>query len=195
MVQSGLKFANFEEYLTYDDRLDGYYEFVDGELVELPPESEWNLSLANYLYFLFVAQKISARLVHPGKCEVQVPVLQPKDPANRFPDLIILREEHIPITQRRLTITLDMPPPQLVVEVVSPGQANRERDYHRKRSQYEARFIPEYWIIDPIVQTVMVLQLAVSTYQEVGVFQGNTQILSSAFPQLTLTPEQIFSIA
>lgn len=110
MVQSRPRFATFEDYLAYEG-LEGRYELIEGELVELPPESEWNLSIANYLYFLLVAQNFSARLVHPGKCELQVPVLQPKDPANRFPDLVILREEHLPLTQRRLTITLDMPPP------------------------------------------------------------------------------------
>jgi Uma2 family endonuclease len=195
MVQARSSFATFEDYLTYEGRLEGYYELVDGELAELPPESEWNLSLANYLYFLLVAQNFSARLVHPGKCEIQVPILQPKDPANRFPDLVILREEHIPVTQRRLTITLDMPPPQLVAEVVSPGQANRERDYNRKRDQYAVRGIPEYWIIDPEAQTIMVLQLKDDTYGEVGAFQGNIPIPSPTFPRLVLTPVQIFAIA
>lgn len=195
MVQSEPRFATFEEYLTYEDGLDEFYELVDGELVKLPPESEWNLSLANYLYFLLVNQNISPRLIHPGKCEIQVPVLQPKDPANRFPDLVILRQEHIPITQRRLTITFDMLPPQLVAEVVSPGQANRERDYNRKRNQYAMRGIPEYWIIDPEAQTIMVLQLKDDTYVEVGIFQGNSPIASPTFPHLVLTPEQIFSIA
>ncbi|WP_316431677.1 Uma2 family endonuclease [Leptolyngbya sp. NK1-12] len=110
MVQSRPRFASFEDYLVYEG-LEGRYELIDGELIELPPESEWKLSIANYLYFLLVAQNFPARLVHPGKCEIQVPVLQLRDPANRFPDLVILREEHLPLTQRRLTITLDMPPP------------------------------------------------------------------------------------
>ncbi|QYO67380.1 Uma2 family endonuclease [Leptolyngbya sp. 7M] len=194
MIQSRPRFATFEDYLAYEG-LEGRYELIEGDLVELPPESEWNLSIANYLYFLLVAQNFSARLVHPGKCELQVPVLQPKDPANRFPDLVILREEHLPLTQRRLTITLDMPPPQLVVEVVSPGQANRERDYHRKRDQYAMRGIPEYWIINPEEQVVMVLQLRNDRYVEVGIFQGTTPITSSTFPNLALTADQIFRIA
>ena len=195
MVQSKPRFATFEEYLTYEDGLDECYELVDGELVQLPPESEWNLSIANYLYFLLVAQNVAARLVHPGKCEVQVPVLQPKDPANRFPDLVILRDEHISMTQRRLTITLNMLPPQLVVEVVSPGQVSRERDYYHKRNQYAARGIPEYWIIDPEAQTIMVLQLKHDMYGEVGIFQSNTPISSPTLPHLILTSEQIFGVA
>lgn len=34
----------------------------------------------------------------------------------------------------RYTITIDMPPPLLVVEVVSPGKENADRDYRYKPS-------------------------------------------------------------
>jgi Uma2 family endonuclease len=34
-----------------------------------------------------------------------------------------------------------------VVEVVSPGKANEERDYCYKRSEYAAWGIAEYWIV------------------------------------------------
>jgi Uma2 family endonuclease len=117
-------------------------------------------------------------LVHPGQCEVQVPVLQPKDPANRYPDLVILEPVHLALTQKRLTITLDMPPPQLVGEVLSPSKHNQERDRIRKRDQYAAQDIPEYWLIDPEAQTVMVLHLQNGSYGEVGLFQGDDRINS-----------------
>jgi Uma2 family endonuclease len=48
-----------------------------------------------------------------------------------------------------LFITREMPPPRLVVEVVSPGKKDRDRDYIAKRQQYAERGIPEYWLIDP----------------------------------------------
>jgi hypothetical protein len=40
----------------------------------------------------------------------------------RNPDLVILAAVHLVLTEKRLTITLDMPPPQLVVEVLSLGK-------------------------------------------------------------------------
>ncbi|NJN49181.1 MAG: hypothetical protein HC805_04565 [Alkalinema sp. RL_2_19] len=43
-----------------------------------------------------------------------------------------------------------MPVPQLVVEVVSPGEPgekNYDRDYVEKRCEYAARGIAEYWIV------------------------------------------------
>ncbi len=47
---------------------------------------------------------------------------------------------------RNQIATHDMPPPALIVEVVSPKQENR--DYRHKRSEYAAQPIPEYWIVD-----------------------------------------------
>ncbi|MDW8199678.1 MAG: Uma2 family endonuclease [Cyanobacteriota bacterium SKYGB_h_bin112] len=35
------------------------------------------------------------------------------------------------------------------MEVVSPGADNRNRDYCYKHTEYAARGIAEYWIVDP----------------------------------------------
>ncbi|NJP10622.1 MAG: Uma2 family endonuclease [Leptolyngbyaceae cyanobacterium RU_5_1] len=195
MTQAKLRFATFEDYLNYDDGTDRRYELVDGRLVELPPESEPNDWIANYL-FLAIANTgvVPPRLIRPGKCEIQVPVLQPNDPANRYPDLVILCEVHLTLTQKRLTIKRDMPPPVLVAEVVSPGKTNRERDDERKRDQYAQLGIPEYWLIDPEQQRVTVLELKAGHYAEVGTFQGSDAILSPTFSNLQLTANQILTM-
>jgi Uma2 family endonuclease len=161
MTQAKQRFATFEEYLACSDEfeLEGLHELVDGELVELPPESGLNNAIANELAFLLAEGGIRRRLITPGKCEIQVPVLQKGDAANRYPDLVVFREEHVSLTQRRLTITMLMPPPVLVVEVVSPGKQSRDRDYERKRTQYERLGIPEYLLIDPQRQMVIVFHL------------------------------------
>ena len=194
MTQAKVKFATFEKYLSYSNKMDmeGRYELVGGELAELPPESELNIAIviklrtcqrhsraggnppphlssrwipacagmtgkrpidhgyrynwiANYLQFLLAAAKVSPlRLIRIHSLELQVPVLQPNDAANRYPDLVLLRPEHLDLMKRRLTITLDMPPPRLIAEVVSPGTTNRDRDYIYKRAQYAAVSVPEY---------------------------------------------------
>jgi Uma2 family endonuclease len=79
------------------------------------------------------------------------------EPRNRYPDLTIIREEHIQQLATRNTIRLSMSPPLLVVEVVSPGELQRDRDYIAKRIQYQDCEIPEYWIVDPQTETILVL--------------------------------------
>ena len=188
----------FEQYLEMDDGTDSRYELVDGRLVELPPESEPNTSLPNYLFLQLVNTGMPFRLIQPHSCELQVPVLQAGDPANRYPDLVLLREEHLEITRKRLTITFDVLPPHLVVEVVSPRQSNRDREYGRNRRQYAARGIPEYWLIDPEEQAIAVLQLDEGNYLEVSRFAESMLIQSPELErlgiQLQLTAEQILDV-
>ena len=177
----------FEEYLDYDDGTDNRYEWVNGELVALPPESWENSKIALYLLFELGKLVPLDRLCHKDT-EIAVSASQ-----TRLPDLMAIGSELAAILKaaQRGTITLDMPPPDLVIEVVSPGKVNRERDYTEKRKQYAARGIPEYWIVDPNDQVVVVLRLDAGVYSEVGRFQGNEQITSPRFPELTLTAEQV----
>jgi Uma2 family endonuclease len=193
MTQAKLRFTTFEEYLAYSSNVEGRFQLIDGGLTELPPESELNNFIANHLQFLLVIAKVAPlRLIRIHTLELQVPVLNRKDPMNCFPDLAVLREEHILLTERRLTITRDMPPPRLIAEVVSPSQTNRDRDYINKRAQYAAIGVGEYWLIDPSTQMIVVLELRGDTYGEVGAFRGSERILSPTFPELALTAEQVF---
>jgi Uma2 family endonuclease len=121
--------------------------------------------------------------------------LQQRDSQNRYPGLVLLRSEHLALAQKRLTIKLDMPPPELVMEVVSPGKTSRDRDYVCKRAQYANIGIPEYWIIDPKLQAVLVLVLEDRNDVEHGTYQGKDAIVSPTVPTLNLTAEQIFAAA
>ncbi|NJM63840.1 MAG: Uma2 family endonuclease [Oscillatoriales cyanobacterium RU_3_3] len=193
MVRTQAKKLTFEEYLNYSDETNNRYELIDGELIALPPESEPNNFVANYLLFYLASSGlVPLRLIKTHNCEIQVAVLRSGDAANRSPDWY-LQPEHIPLTANRLTITFDMVPPQLVVEVFSPGRTGRERDYERKRIQYAARGIPEYWIVDREAQLVAVLRLDGGQYVEVGVFRDGDAMLSPMFPQLSLTVQQILN--
>ena len=110
----------------------------------------------------------------------------------RIPDLTILSEElELELSEiNRSTIIADMPPPTLVVEVVSPNQ--EKRDYRYKRSEYAARQIPEYWIVDPILNKVTVLELVEGLYEE-RVYTEEQIIISPQFSQFNLTARQVLT--
>ncbi|MGB3200298.1 MAG: Uma2 family endonuclease [Nodosilinea sp.] len=73
----------------------------------------------------------------------------------RIPDWLMYAEASKAAVARttRVIITRDRPPPALVVDVVSPGQANRERDYRYEPTEYAARGIAER-IVDPETRQV-----------------------------------------
>ncbi|WP_416666176.1 Uma2 family endonuclease [Egbenema bharatensis] len=185
---------SFDDYLGLEDTgYEGRMELVDGELVELPPESGINTEIAAIWFAALLSSGVNLLHLKMGNCEIQTPVLAPGDAANRFPDVVVIRAEHRSLTQRRMTITLKMPPPRFVLAVVSPGEANRQRDYVRKRAQYAAAGIPEYVIVDPEEQTVTVLGLEQGHYRTVGCYRGEQRVISPTFPNLTLTVNQVFA--
>ena len=188
MVQAKPRFLTFEEYLSYDDGTENLYELFNGELIAVPPESGVNVQIATRLLVWF-AQSIGTDRVRGHGLELEVR----GEPRNRYPDLTIIREEHISQLAKRNTVRLLMAPPDLVVEVVSSGELQRDRDYVAKRLQYQARGIPEYWLIDPDLQAVIVLRLEAETYVEVGRFRSHDWIVSSIFPELQLTADQLFT--
>jgi Uma2 family endonuclease len=189
-----IKKLTFEDYLAREDfRYEGLTELIDGELIELPPESGINTEIAALWFAALLNSGVSVLHLKMGNCEVQTPVLERGDAANRFPDVVVIREEHRSLTHQRMTITLDMPPPRFVLEVVSPGKTNHDRDYIRKRAQYAAVGIPEYMIVDPEAQIVTVLVLQQGSYQESGCYQGDRPIVSPTFPELNLSAAEIFA--
>ena len=56
--------------------------------------------------------------------------------------------------------------PDLAVEILSPGDANRQRDLEEKRRRYALRGIPHYWIVDPQMREVTWLRLREGAYAE-----------------------------
>ena len=181
------RFQSFEEYLAYDDGTEKRYELFNGELIEVPPESGINVQIATFLLIQF-ASIVGHRRVRGHGLELEVN----GEPRNRYPDLTILREEHIEQLAKRNTVRLTMSPPLLVVEVVSPGELQHNRDYFAKRVQYQDCSIPEYWIIDPNTRSILVLELSEGKYQEVGSFTNESRLVSPQFPTLELTSAQIF---
>lgn len=176
----------FEEYLNHDDGTDTHYELVAGELIVMPPESRLSSLIALFLLAEFLKFLPLNQLCHKDT-EIEVTGAQAQV---RLPDLMILSEALAAMLgDRRGTITRDMPPPLLVVEVVSPGKANEERDYRYKRSEYAARGISEYWIVDPQQSKVSVLTLVAGLY-EADKYVGEMMI-KSQFEALTLTADQV----
>lgn len=180
----------FEDYLAYDDGTDTRYELVDGALIAMAPESPENLRLARFLLVQFLQHLPLERVTY----NTEVAVLGRRARCC-MPDLLVHSEESLMAIQGmpRATITYDMPPPALVVEVVSSGEANRSRDYRHKHTEYAARGIGEYWIVDPETRQVTICQWIDGQYEDT-LLQGADPIRSPLLPELDLTVEQLFAV-
>jgi Uma2 family endonuclease len=119
------------------------------------------------------------------------------------PDAIVLDQAQIasePLWQKEPVITLGKSI-KLVVEVVS---SNWQNDYARKVEDYALLGIPEYWIVDylgiggreylgkPKQPTITVCTLVGDEYQR-KLFRNSDRLISSIFPELQLTANQVFN--
>ena len=183
-------YLTFEEYLAHDDGTDTRYELVDGVLVEMPPESVENNTIAKKLLFE-LAKHFSIALLGHKDTEIEVTGRRARC---RIPDVLVHTEESATAVAgaSRATLTRDMPPPALVVEVVIPGQTNRERDYRYKHTEYAARGIAEYWIVDPGTRQVTHCRWVSGQYED-QVYSGDEPLQSALVPAFGLTPAELFS--
>ena len=176
-----------EEFFSYDDGTDAMYEFEDGELILMTAESEINRRIAMFILACFLQQGIPA-----DRLSMKTEIVTTGSRV-RVPDLVVFSEELAIAMEgaKRSTVMSEMPPPLLVVEVVSPNQASR--DYRYKRSEYAARGIAEYWIVDPIAQKVTVFEWVEGFYEE-KIYEGDQAIASPIFSNLELTAAEILQI-
>ncbi len=188
MTTTTHRLMSLEEYLN-NDTTETRCELVNGESVEMPSESDLNNLIAVLLMFS-LGKFVAPRLLRRG---TEIAVTGSRTTV-RSPDLMVLTEDGASALRgaKRSIILADMPPPALVVEVVSPGQLNRDRDYRYKRSEYAARGIAEYWIADSDQARVTILTLVTGFYEE-AVFQGEMWLVSALFPQLELTATQVLN--
>jgi len=178
-----------EEYLDYDDGADVCYELVDGVLVEMGAESPINNVIASFLFSVFLGLGIPYYRLIIGH---QVGVAEA---SSRQPDFIVHTEDSLAATLADRILLPRQPNPMLVVEVVSNSNSDkksRERDYVDKRSEYAARGIAEYWIIDPVKEVVLILSLQDDRYAD-RVLMGDDKVVSPTFLGLNLTAMQVLS--
>lgn len=193
MTFTKARFASFEEYLTAEtsDLPEGRYEIENGVLVEMGNESTLNGRIASFLFGVFFQLGLTTdRISFKQYIEVHSSFVTARDP-----DLTIHSKESADALDglSQACLRLEMPAPALVIEVVSRSdrdKRSRDRDYVEKRSEYAARGIPEYWIIDPIAQVFILCTLNGKTYHSVE-FRGDDVIISPGFPNLDLNASQI----
>ncbi len=159
------------DYLWLTDRTNRLVELTDGRIEVLPMPTDKHQSILLFLYELFVAHLRPSG----GKVLVAPLRLRIRERKYREPDLLLLRDAGDPRRQSRYWTGAD-----LALEAVSPD--NSGLDLTTKRRDYTAARIPEYWIVNPLDETIAVLRLADGRYVEHGVFARGATATSALLP-------------
>lgn len=79
---------------------------------------------------------------------------------------------------------------RLVVEILSPGNSKKEMGV--KFDLYQQNKIPEYWIVEPANQTILVYYLKGNKYTNDRPLDIDAKIQSKLFPELDFELKAIF---
>jgi Uma2 family endonuclease len=168
--------------LTEDDLAsmpdDGHrYELLDGALLVTPSPNLDHQRCVGAVFALLRTgrQPGHAVLVAPFDVRLsQVTVLEP--------DVLVARTANL--TPARLE-----GPPLLAVEVLSPS--TRRIDLGAKRLAYEDAGVPAYWLVDPEVPSLTVLELVAGRYVERATVTGD-EAFEATFPfAVTVIPARL----
>lgn len=105
----------------------------------------------------------------------------------REPDVFLVPQEAL-VDRKKTPEKIDF-----AMEVVSEGEANRERDYEAKWKDYAAAKVPEYWIVDPQERRIRVFFLAGDTYTLHGNFGPGETATSSLLPGFEVSVAECFA--
>jgi Uma2 family endonuclease len=177
-----------EQQVTYDVYAampdDGQrYEIFDGVLEMMSPGTWTNhQTVSGELVFILMQSCRSDYLIYHAPFDVimnQQNVLQP--------DIMMVHRsrQHI-VTSRGIE-----GPPDLVVEIISPG--SRKRDRMKKMSIYAKHSVPEYWIVDSDARTLEKYRLAGEKYELHDLYEENERVTSDKLPCVSFVISDIFS--
>ncbi len=170
-----------ELYLRLTNNSNRLFEFTDGSLEVLPMPTKRHQAISKFLLFV-----LSAFLDPRGGTVFYSPLrLRIREGKFREPDLMAARDANDARLQNAYWLGAD-----LVVEVVS--EDDPQRDIITKRADYAEGGIPEYWIVNPLDETITVLKLEGAQYTEHGVFRRGDRARSALMEGLVVGVDGVF---
>ncbi|MDC3414541.1 Uma2 family endonuclease [Aquibacillus sp. 3ASR75-11] len=164
------KAFNYYEYLRLDE--DVRYEVIAGKIYNMSPSpSPKHQDVVTQLsvdFGLYLRGENCRVFVSP----IDVCLSDEREDLNKVeewvqPDLVVVCDSN-KINEKRIIGS-----PDLVVEVLSPSTAKKDRMV--KYNRYQTAGIKEYWIVDPVHETVEVYLLNEDRYKhEATYFKDNT---------------------
>lgn len=141
----------YEEFLEWDGE-NQHVEWVNGEVIPMPPISDAHAGLTMFLGGLLelFAGETKLGIVRADPFQMKTG----PDLPGRAPDIMFILEKR----RSRMKRTYLDGPADLVIEVISPG--NRGVDRGEKYVEYEQGGVPEYWLLDPERETHEFYQLS-----------------------------------
>ena len=171
----------YEDYRNTPD--DIRYELHDGELIVVPAPNMAHQGISTTLLRLIDTLVYLRKL---GKVFHAPTDVVFSDTEVVQPDLIFVSNERSHI----LTENNIRGAPELIIEILSPSTAGRDRTF--KRTLYERHGVKEYWMVDPSARNITILLLGESGYELAGIYGEGQTLTSTTLSGFSLDLDDIF---
>lgn len=180
------KSYNFLDYMSWQFK--ERVELIKGRIFKMSPAPSTNhqsvLMNLGTEFSNFFAKK-NCR-VFPAPFDVRLfPEKSGKDKTVVQPDISIVCDE------KQLDRKGCLGPPDLVIEIISPG--NTPYDLNTKFKLYEEAGVKEYWIVDPVLKTVLVYTKTSNRFIGFRPFTEGDEIECKLFPEMKIKVDEVFS--
>ena len=173
------------EFLELDFEEGYIYELLNGDIMRrTSPNLEHQEASAN-LHFALMSfiKPNNLGKIYAAPMDVY---LSPEDLV--VPDLVFVANNNSAILKPNKCI---IGVPDLIVEILSKGTQGVDRG--RKMRQYRAAKVPEYWIVDPRLQSIEVYEWTESGYELMSEAEEIGQITSKSLADFKLEVATVFS--
>lgn len=182
-----IKFS-YADYKSLPESETRRYELLDGELVMVPSPTEYHQRILRKLAFPLLGFVEACALGQVYFAPLDVVLGQGAEREVVQPDLFYIGKEREGI----IAAEEIRGAPDLVIEVLSPATAERDRTY--KRTLYARHGVREYWLVDPETRSIEVLTHAPSGFQHEATYRAgaNAVLTSPLLPGLQIPLSEIF---
>lgn len=158
------------------------YQIIGGEIVMTPMASPFHQGIISN-----ISDKLRPYVRSKRMGVLMIPVdIRFSDDEVYQPDLSFIKQSKLAGVKKDKIETL----PDLVVEVLSPS--NAQYDLGHKKAIYAQYGVAEYWVIDPIAESIEILVNENGLYRTDALLRKPASLESDMFPGFSMTVEEVF---
>ena len=179
---------SYADYLTWE--MDEMVELIKGKIfkrdIAAPALNHQRISMRLSVQLFNFLKGKTCQVFH-APFDVRLPV---KSRKNQDIDTVVQPDICVVCDPDKLDAAGCIGAPDLVVEILSPG--NNKRELKNKFEVYEEAGVKEYWVIHPNEQTLLIYSLIDGKYQASRFFVPEDEITSACLPGFSLDLEDVF---
>jgi Uma2 family endonuclease len=180
------KYITLEEFYRMRESAENLLEYIDGAVWISPSPSTTHQRISGKLYVkLYSLLEGKGCEVFSAPYDIQLHLEHIKEDKVVIPDISVICDK------KGIQESKFVGVPTLIIEIVSPS--NQANDLVVKLNLYMNYGVCEYWIVNPILNTIQVYYLNCDKlYEQIAAAKDSGVVTSKTFPDFSVELDEIF---